>query len=66
MDASVISTSRCRFATRPVMRPEFWSIKLDGNRERDRRVRRAGWRVLVVWECDTRHSQLLAQRLDDF
>lgn len=48
----------CRFATRPATRPAFWAAKLDGNRERDIRVRdeleRLGWRVLVIWECETR------------
>jgi len=30
----------CRHATRPATRAEFWATKLDGNRERDARVRR--------------------------
>ena len=36
-----------------------WRAKVIENRARDRRVvgelRRAGWRVAVVWECATRH-----------
>ncbi|WP_202330989.1 very short patch repair endonuclease [Mesorhizobium sp. L-8-3] len=39
----------------PSTRPEFWSAKISGNRDRDRRtiarLRASGWRVLVVWEC---------------
>jgi len=33
----------------------FWRRKLNGNVKRDRRavrrLRRAGWRVRVLWEC---------------
>jgi DNA mismatch endonuclease (patch repair protein) len=42
----------------PVTRREFWSSKLEGNVSRDaaarRQLRREGWKVLVVWECETR------------
>lgn len=48
----------CRYAKMPATRPEFWESKLAANVERDARSReallRAGWRVLVVWECATR------------
>jgi DNA mismatch endonuclease Vsr len=62
--------SRCRFAARPATRPEFWAAKLDGNRERDRRVRRAlrnaGWEVLVIWECQLRDPAAVTVRLMRF
>lgn len=42
----------------PKTRPEFWSAKIESNRDRDRRSIKAlldaDWRVLVVWECATR------------
>lgn len=38
----------------------YWRAKIAGNRRRDRRnearLRRAGWRVLTVWECRVRKS----------
>lgn len=44
----------------PATNVAYWRTKLERNRERDRRaiaaLRRAGWRVLVVWECQTRVS----------
>jgi DNA mismatch endonuclease (patch repair protein) len=37
---------------------EFWAAKFDSNIERDARVtselRSLGWRVAVIWECETR------------
>lgn len=61
---------RCRYATRPATRPEFWAGKLDDNRARDRRVqrelRRQGWDVLVVWECRTADPEQLQQRMYEF
>ena len=61
---------RCRYSTRPATRPRFWAAKLDGNRERDQRVRRElrklGWGVLVIWECQTRDMARLEERLRSF
>lgn len=41
---------------RPTTNSRFWSEKVDANRARDLRTTRAlkriGWRVLRVWECD--------------
>ena len=48
---------RCpRHATQPKNNRAFWRKKLAGNQQRDRRVhralRRAGWRVVRIWECE--------------
>lgn len=48
----------CRYAKTPSSNRRFWTKKLSGNAERDARnvckLREAGWRVLVVWECAVR------------
>ena len=53
----------CRFASTPATNRAFWNRKFAVNVDRDRRdsaaLRRAGWRVLTVWEC-----QLGGRRLD--
>ncbi len=58
---------RCRI---PASRRGYWVAKLRRNRERDRRTRRRlsrlGWRVLTVWECQTRDPARLAARLESF
>lgn len=45
----------CHLFKWPASRIEFWREKISGNRERDAgnlvRLRDAGWRVLVIWEC---------------
>ena len=49
-----------------------WLDKLESNRRRDRRVRRKlrklGWAVLVIWECQTgsSRSDLLRRRIVNF
>jgi len=47
-------------------RRPYWTAKLRRNAERDRRtsreLRREGWRVLVVWECQTTPSKLESLR----
>lgn len=58
----------CRYGrVVPKTRTEFWQAKRSANVERDRRnvraLRRAGWRVLVVWECSMRDTDKLAMRL---
>lgn len=45
----------CHLFKMPSSRLEFWEPKIEGNRERDTRVREElgalGWRHLTVWEC---------------
>jgi DNA mismatch endonuclease (patch repair protein) len=45
----------CPIATDPKSNVDFWQEKFARNTARDRRnaaqLRRAGWRVFVVWEC---------------
>ena len=45
-----------KHAPLPKNRAEWWAAKLARNRERDllvtRTLRKAGWRVVRVWECD--------------
>jgi DNA mismatch endonuclease (patch repair protein) len=64
----------CRFADMPKSRVEFWRRKFEGNVARDARVHTAleagGWKVRVVWECETRDleslDRLLRNALRDF
>jgi DNA mismatch endonuclease (patch repair protein) len=48
----------CTLSSEPATRRAFWREKFARNVERDRRtaaaLRRAGWRVLTVWECALR------------
>jgi len=50
----------CRFATTPASNSEQWSAKFQANVVRDARklasLREAGWRVIVVWECELRRD----------
>jgi DNA mismatch endonuclease (patch repair protein) len=50
----------CKYATTPANNAERWKSKFDGNVERDARkeslLRAAGWRVMVVWECELRRA----------
>lgn len=59
--------SGCRYATMPATRREFWEAKFTANQARDcrqaERLGSLGWRVVVVWECETRLLQKLEARL---
>jgi DNA mismatch endonuclease, patch repair protein len=61
----------CRYGSVvPATRTEFWQTKRGGNVERDRRHQlnliAQGWSVLVVWECETKRLDPLAERLRSF
>lgn len=57
----------CKFAYMPKSRMEFWQNKFEGNVERDNRtesnLRKLGWRVEIIWECETKDSAQLVERL---
>lgn len=59
--------SGCRFAVLPKSRVEFWETKLSSNVARDRRaiesLNEAGWRTLVIWECELRNPSVALQGL---
>jgi DNA mismatch endonuclease, patch repair protein len=56
----------------PVTRVDYWNAKFARNVARDRsnlrRLRRLGWSVLVVWECQTRAAKRVAleRRIERF
>ena len=60
----------CKLASTPKTRIDFWEKKFSSNLSRDERVRNElmslGWKVLVVWECETRHSLSLSETLLEF
>lgn len=53
--------ANCRKASTPKSETEFWESKFKYNIDRDRRheaaLRKLGWRVLVIWECETKCDQ---------
>jgi DNA mismatch endonuclease (patch repair protein) len=59
--------ARCRRATTPATNRDFWRTKFAANKARDRRdcrrLQRAGWNVVVVWECETSNLSELTKRL---
>ena len=61
----------CRFGkVTPKTHAKFWESKRQGNVARDkaniRKLRKAGWKVLTVWECQTRNEEKLTKKLDKF
>ena len=58
---------KCRFAQEPLRNSESWQARFERNVQRDgknwRELRRLGWRVVTVWECETRNPAKLERRL---
>jgi DNA mismatch endonuclease (patch repair protein) len=54
----------------PKSRLAFWKNKLEGNRQRDakkiKELVSAGWRVLIIWECELKNLNTVAVRLQSF
>ena len=57
----------CRHASTPKSRTTFWMTKLAANVARDRRqeeaLRAIGWRVLVIWGCETGDRRAVERKL---
>ena len=61
----------CRYGhVVPVTNAEFWLNKRLSNVARDRRnlrwLRKAGWKVMIVWECETKNATRLAKSIEKF
>lgn len=60
----------CQDARAPKSNLAYWTPKLARNVARDashaRALRRGGWKVLIIWECQTKQAPRLASRLTRF
>jgi DNA mismatch endonuclease (patch repair protein) len=61
---------KCGLARLPKSRLSFWLPKLTENRRRDlknlRTLRKMGWAVSIVWECETGDQSALVRKLHMF
>jgi DNA mismatch endonuclease (patch repair protein) len=59
----------CACAYRPKSNVEFWKGKFKSNVARDKRVQReleeTGWRVAIIWECETANPASLREELKE-
>jgi DNA mismatch endonuclease (patch repair protein) len=57
----------CQLARKPRSRLDYWLPKLDRNQARDAEARERleadGWRVVVIWECESKDAELVTARL---
>lgn len=60
----------CKRGEPPSSNIEFWEQKRNKNRARDlivrKQLRHHGWRVLTIWQCQTKDLSRLKQRLSRF
>ena len=59
---------RCRYGrVVPATNAEFWQTKRSGNAARDKRnakqLRKLGWNVITLWECQTKKPENLKRGL---
>jgi DNA mismatch endonuclease, patch repair protein len=54
----------------PKSRMEYWAPKLSRNVQRDKDnlavLRKDGWKILMLWECETKEPAALAKRIGLF
>jgi len=59
----------CKASKLPVTNKEFWAKKISDNVTRDERnqnnLKKSGWRVIVVWECELNTIAKRKQRLEN-
>lgn len=59
-----------RGARVPKANREYWESKVGKNRKRDSRnlaeLKKLGWRVLVLWECETKQVERMKTKLIRF
>jgi DNA mismatch endonuclease (patch repair protein) len=60
----------CSDSRRPKSNTGYWRPKLDRNVERDAEhllwFAENGWKILTVWDCETKNPQTLLKRLQRF
>lgn len=60
----------CRYGGLPKSRLAYWRPKLSANKTRDRRqanvLRKSGWSVMIIWQCQLKKPKLLEARIERF
>ncbi len=60
----------CKRSLRPSSNIEFWQHKLEKNIMRDKKnaaeLRKKGWTVFVLWQCQTRKPEKLIIKIEKF
>lgn len=60
----------CKYAAKPKSHSNYWNPKLAKNIERDRLNQEAlinmGWKVHIVWECETKDLDCLREKIYNF
>ncbi len=60
----------CPRSPLPSTNVQFWKKKITGNIARDARVRteirKLGWKLLVIWQCQIKKRKMMEQRLTCF
>ncbi len=60
----------CALTRWPKSKLDFWRPKLEQNHKRDKKnhrsLRRAGWDILVVWECELEDIKCVTRKITAF
>ena len=60
----------CRYGRLPKSGVAYWQSKIATNRSRDRRqvreLKKAGWSVGIVWQCQLKKPDTLVTRIEEF
>lgn len=60
----------CKYGRLPKSKLDYWQPKIQANRNRDRmqsrRLRKAGWSLMVIWQCQLKGREELEARIRRF
>jgi DNA mismatch endonuclease (patch repair protein) len=60
----------CKNGQLPKSREDYWEPKLQKNKRRDalkaRELKRLGWKVLVIWQCQLKATSSISEKLVEF
>lgn len=58
----------CKYAYTPKSNIDFWNKKFSSNLQRDKNIqnklRKSGWKVLTIWECEIKEIEKTPELLD--
>lgn len=60
----------CKKGKLPSSNVEYWSEKIEANRERDARVLKEleirGWQAIVIWQCELANPEATVSKVEEF
>ena len=50
----------------PATRKKFWQEKIERDKQNKSKLKKLGWQILIIWECQTKRPEKIVSKIKEF